>query len=360
MKLSSITIPVVILLLVAGVFFAGCSDSGSTTSETTATSVTTAAAAGALYRAGDIVKNPKSSANTGLLIIGYDAGTDKYERAYIYPNKDGSWGYRLDSTTSKVSRTSIEKVYTEKIKTVAVSSVPIGTPTTVATVATTLTTRTTTAVTTTATTLAVSAPRVKNIVPDHGKTGTTVVITELDGEYFRDGANVSLKKAGEDSIPATEISVVSPVLIKCKFVIPAGADTGYYSVVVTNPDKQYHEFKNGFNVLQGDTVVTTTTSSSSATPTAVTITQIQDSLVVTGCNAQYKPVSILGTNLTGASTMKLTGPSTITSTTYSATSSSLATGYFDLPNGNCGTYHVVLADSSGTVLVTSSDTLIIQ
>jgi hypothetical protein len=363
MKLSSIGIPVVLLLLVAGVFFAGCSDNSSaTTTATTATQgvITTVAAAGAQYSAGDIIKNPKSTANTGLLIIDYDAGTDMYERAYIYPNSDGSWGYRLDSKTAKVSRASIEKIYTEKVSTIVVSAVPIGTPTKAVTATATPTTKTTTVATTTATTAAVSAPKVTDITPYSGKTGTTVEITELEGQYFRDGANVSLKKSGEDSIVATDIDVESANLITCTFVIPSGTQTGYWSVVVTNTDGQYHEFQNGFTILQGDTTATTTTSTSTTSSDTVTITQIQDTLIVTGGGADYKPVSILGTNLTAASSMKLIGTNTYTSTTYSATAISMSTGYFDLPSGNKGTYHVTIYDSAGNLLATSSDTLTIQ
>ncbi len=39
-----------------------------------------------------------------MLIMGYDPATDMYERALIYPNADGSWGYRRNSNTEKASR----------------------------------------------------------------------------------------------------------------------------------------------------------------------------------------------------------------------------------------------------------------
>lgn len=346
-------IPVVILLLVAGVFFAGCSDnSGTTTSQTTAPSsvTTTAASASPLYSAGDIVKNPKSTANTGLLIIGYDAATDMYERAYIYPNKDGSWGYRLDSTTVKVSRATIEKVYTEKVKTVAVSAVPIGTPTTVPTVTVTHTTQATT-VATTETTAAQSGPKVSDIEPGTGKTGTTVTITELDGQYFRDGANVSLKKSGSATIAATNIDVSSSALIKCKFVIPSGAATGYYSVVVTNTDGQYYEFQNAFNVLQGDTTATTTTTSATGSASSlVTIYSASPSVMVTGGSAGYQNVIVTGTNLSSGTNMLLVGSKTITGTGYYSPNTQQAQASFDIPAGSTGTYTISVVDSSGTVL----------
>ena len=363
MKLSSIGIPLAIVLLVAGVFFAGCSDNSTTTSQTTASpaATTTVAAAGPLYSAGDIVKNPKSTANTGLLIIGYDAATDMYERAYIYPNKDGSWGYRLDSTTVKVSRATIEKVYTEKVKTVVVSAVPIGTPTTAATVAVTQTTKTTT-VATTETTAALSGPRVSDIEPGSGKTGTTVTITELDGQYFRDGANVSLKKSGAATIAATDIDVVSSVLIKCKFVIPSGAATGYYSAVVTNPDGQSYEFKNAFDIIQGDTVATTaTTSATGSTSSIVTLYSASPSVVTTGGGTGFQNIVVTGTNLTSGANMELVSSTlTLTGTGYYLPNTQQAQASFSFPAGSTGTYTISIVDSSGTVLGSITNGFVIQ
>ena len=346
-------IPLVIVLLVAGVFFAGCSDNGTTTSQTTASPgvTTTVAPAGPLYSAGDIVKNPKSTASAGILIIGYDAATDMYERAYIYPNKDESFGYRIDSTTAKVSRATIEKVYTEKVKTVAVSAVPIGTPTTAAIVTVTPTTVTAT-VATTETTEALSGPRVSDIEPDTGKTGTTVTITELDGQYFRDGANVSLKKSGADTIAATEIDVVTSVLIKCKFVIPSGAATGYYSVVVTNTDGQYYEFQNAFNILQGDTTATTTTTSATGSTSAiVTLYSASPDVVTTGGGTGFQNIVVTGTNLSSGSNMILVSSSqTLTGTGFYLPSTQQAQASFNFPSGSTGTYTLSIVDSSGNVL----------
>ncbi len=36
-----------------------------------------------------------------------------YERALIYPNADGSWGYRLNANTAKSSRTVMDRDYTK-------------------------------------------------------------------------------------------------------------------------------------------------------------------------------------------------------------------------------------------------------
>jgi len=364
MRTSAWVIVAVIALLVAGVFSAGCSDEGAKPGDVTATETVTSAGTttGALYTEGDIVRNPTSTLSTGLLIIGYDAGTDMYERATIFPFSDGSWGYRLDSKTSKISRASIEKVYTEKVGTVTVSSVQIGAPT-ITTVPPT-TTKATTAPTATETTASTTAPRILDIDPFIGTAGKTVTITDLKGSNFVSGATVALTKTGETSIDATDVSVSSATKITCKFVLPSSTEPGQWNVVVTNPDKQSVISANLFTIYKGTdttataTATTTTTTSSSA---AVTITQIQDTLLVTGGSADYKTVSILGTNLTTPTNMKLTGTSTtITATTYSVSSPTYATGYFNIPAGATGSFSVVLIDSSGTTLATSSGTLTIQ
>ena len=136
--------------------------------------VTPAASSGPLYSAGDILKNPKSSAGVGILIVSDDATTDTYKRALIYPNSDGSWGYRVDSRTENVGRATIEKVYTVKVTNIAVSAIPIGTPVTTSTPVPVATTESSTAVTTTATTSSTAAPGVTGITPNTGYTGTSV------------------------------------------------------------------------------------------------------------------------------------------------------------------------------------------
>jgi hypothetical protein len=253
-----------------------------------------------------------------------------------------------------------EKVNTVKVTSVEVSRVTIGQPV-VATpeiTYTPATTRTTSASTTTTVTTTTSyPPRIKNIDPDKGKTGTTVTLNSLDGEDFVNGATLSLTKAGT-TINATDVVFVSSIQLKGKFVIPADATTGYWDILVTNPDKQRHLYQNGFNILQGEASPSTTTTSSGSSA-KVTITQIQDTLLVTGGAASYKEVNILGTNLTAGANMQLTGPSTITSTAFTS-GSTTAKGFFNIPYGAVGSFYVTVVDSSGKVLATSPNTLTIQ
>ena len=346
-------------LLLFAVFVAGCSDEAATPPADVAPAVTTPS--GPLYGVGDLVKNPQSTAGTAVLIIRYDAASDKYERAYVYPNSDGSLGYRLDSKTDLIEREMIERTYTEKIRTVAVSSIPIGNTATPTATATYSATTVTTATTSTVTTTKGYAPKITGIEPDKGKTGTTVSITDLTGQNFVSAANVSLKK-GSSLIHATDI-VVTSTLITCKFAIPSDAALGYWSLVVTNPDKQSDTFQNAFNVLQGTATTTTTTSSSSSDPSAiVTITSIQTPLIVTGGADNFDTtVEVMGTNLTAGSKMKLIrSGSTLVSTWYNCPSTTRGQGKFFIPAGTVGNYNVAIYSSSDTELARSSNTLEIR
>ena len=113
------------LLLVFCAFFAGCSDE-SLPDET----VTTPAIPVAKYAEGDIVASSAGSASSyQYLILNYDAASDKYTRAFIEREADGTWGSRPSNRTDTSSRMVLEKAYPVKLGHIAVSSVPIATPT---------------------------------------------------------------------------------------------------------------------------------------------------------------------------------------------------------------------------------------
>jgi hypothetical protein len=79
------------ILLIFGVLITGCSDQAP--SDTIP--VTTTSASDIKYVAGDIIAKTASPTEKMLyLIINYEKGTDQYERAWVYKNTDGSWGYR--------------------------------------------------------------------------------------------------------------------------------------------------------------------------------------------------------------------------------------------------------------------------
>jgi hypothetical protein len=355
MRTSAWVIVAVITLLVAGVFCAGCSDDGAKPADVTATATVTSAGttSGALYAEGDIVRNPTSTLSTGLLIIGYDAGTDMYERATIFPFSDGSWGYRLDTKTSKISRASIEKTYTDKVGTVTVSSVRIGAPT-IATTVPTAATQATTAPTATETTASTTAPRILDIDPFIGTAGNTVTITNLKGSNFVSGATVALTKTGETSIDATDVSVSAGTKITCKFVLPSSTEPGQWNVVVTNPDKQSVTSANLFTIYKGTGATATATATSTTTTTSaaiLTISMLTPSDQFIGGIATSQIIDITGTNLSAGSKATLTqGSTTITSSSYDMVSYSARVA-MPIPAGApTGYYKFTILDSSNNVL----------
>jgi len=353
------------ILAFAGVLVAGCSDTADT-SDTQSSSVAAVATTETMtvkYSAGDIVKNPKSTGTSGLLILGYDAATDTYERAYIYPNTDGSWGYRLDTKTEKISRPTIENLYTEKAGSVEVSDIPIGKPTTATVTATTAATTVVTTATATETTASAAAPKITDMEPGKGATGTTVSITSLEGRNFVSGATVALKKSGETSIPATSVSVTSSELITCSIVIPSTAVTGFWDVVITNPDGQSYSWANGFIVTQGSTTATTTTTSTtgSSSSTIVTLYSPSPSVIYLGVTINSQEIDVMGTNLSAVTNLKLVSSSnTMTSTTYYASSNQEARAFFTIPSGSEGTYAIQAVDSSGNILGSMANALSIE
>jgi hypothetical protein len=85
---------------------------------------------------------------------------------------------------------------------------------------------------------------VTSIDPNHGPSGTTVVITDLHGTGFQDGATVRFNKTGRE-IYATNVVVLSENQITCEFPIPPGAN-GIWNITVTNPDFSWGQMLEGF------------------------------------------------------------------------------------------------------------------
>jgi hypothetical protein len=348
------TVPALIVLLALTIFMAGCSGPSSTPAaqpEVTGTAPT-AASTVPLYTAGDIVKNPKSTSAIGVLIISYNADTDMYTRALVYPNSDGSWGYRMDSTTESVSRATIEKLYTTKVTNKAVSSIQIGAPAKTATTAPGTTMNALTTVsgtgTTASTTTSVSTgnPSVSDITPDSGYTGTSVAITQLKGYNFADGATVQLVKSGSTSIPATSVSVVSVSDITCTFTIPSNATVGSWDVVVTNQNGYVGTYAHGFLVRQGSTTSMTTTTSASSTSTGIiTVTGISPSSVYSG----YQSFTITGTNFASGATatLKNSNYGFIQNSAIGDHTSTSMIVFFNIP-ASPGTWDVVVTNPDNT------------
>jgi hypothetical protein len=339
----TICVPCLVLLLVACLLIAGCqsSDSVNQTAQSGITAITTNG--GAQYTAGDIVRNPKSTATTAWLVIGYNPTSDTYERALIYPKTDGSWGYRTDSRTENADRTVMEKVYTEVLDNIPPSSVPLVTPTTIATEAPTPAPVAVTAVTTAVST----APKITKIIPDTGYAGTSVAISDLVGENFVTGIIVTLSHSGSSTVTATNVRVISNKSLICTFAIPSEATAGSWDVGVTNPDGQSDRYTNIFTVHRDASAVTTTTATSAGT---VPITYIDPSIGHTG----YSGYTITGSKFQSGATVKLqrSGYTDIEGTTVIVDSDTQLHCFFTIPTGDFGTWDIKVTNPDSTYGIT--------
>jgi len=324
-----------IVLILAGILLlavlsAGCSDNGQ--SGTNLTTVPTTALT-AKFTAGDIIAKTATSTDTFLLIVKYDAATDRYERALAYKKSDGSW-YRKDDRTEVTGRSVIERIYPAKVAhVVSLGEVPVVTLTAATTVPTV------TATTTTTTTY--PAPTVSSIIPNTGLAGTVVTIRSISGTNFRPGASVRLTNVTAPStIFGTSVTAQSASNITCIFSIPSGAIAGTWNVTVTNPDGQAAMLGNAFTIT--NTTTTTTTA-----PPSPTVSGITPSSSITGM--QINITNLAGSNLLNVTSVKLTksGQLDITATNISIVSSSQVTGTINLAGAASGQWNVFVSNSAG-------------
>ncbi len=115
------------------------------------------------------------------------------------------------------------------------------------------------------------APTVTGITPVKGDNSGSVTVTNLAGTGFINGATVKLNRAGQADIEATSVVTVSSTQITCILPI-TGAGTGYWNVIVTNPDFQTGTLPNGFMVTASPLPDFTSSVTSGAAPLAVSFT----------------------------------------------------------------------------------------
>jgi len=333
--------------LIVCVLIAGClNNSGSantTTKSPQANASQTVTTSIARYAAGDIVKSPTGASGTAWLVINYDPASDSYERAVIYRNTDGSWGYRVDTRTIKSKRTSMENAFPDKVTHVTVSSVSVKQPTVASTPV--ITYRPVGTVTTTVATA--KPPTINSMKPDEGNTGTLVSITGLSGSNFLNGATVKLARSGNQNISATNVVVVSLTQITCTFNLPSNATAGLWDVVVTNPNGLAGTYKNYFSIHTFTTTETTTVPVGGG----VGVTSIDPSFVATGGGQGFQRVTITGTNIQTTATIKLTkdDQSIIGTFPYCPSSSQeIMQISFNIPAGSVGLWNVVVTNSDGS------------
>ncbi len=338
---------IVLVVLFTSVLIAGCTNSAPANNSTVqTTAIATAPSTAALYRAGDIVRSPKTAEETGYLILKYDAGADSYERAFIYRNDDGSWGYRVDSESLTLPRPAFEKINTVKVAHVDPSGVSLKKPA--------VTTQPVTAVTSPGSAAATTPPgttktpgmkpQIKGITPESGIAGTSVSISDLKGDGFQNGASVILARSGSQNISATSVNTLSAKQLSCTFLLPANATIGIWDLLVINPDGQSAGYTNGFTVRANTNPTTATTTS----PTAgISITSIDPTNAYSG---NYYSFTLQGSNFKDGITCKLTksGKPNIPASTVQRTSDTQMQCFFAIPSGSMGAWNVVLENTDGT------------
>jgi hypothetical protein len=338
MQRSPIFVPGLVLLLVASILIAGCSipDTANTAAQTA-----TPTSTGPLYTAGDIVRNPSSTAATAWLVLGYDAASDTYERALIYQNADGSWGYRADDRTEKAKRPVMEKVYTEILTSKLPSSVPIVTPTIITPEETTGAGITATA---TPKTTVPTRPSITSITPDEGLAGLSVSVRNLAGDNFVAGTSVVLSRNGSTSITATGVRIVTNKSIICTFAIPSDAAVGAWDVTVRNPDGQSDTLPNFFIVHRDTSVLTTTSSIFSGT---VGITYIDPPFAISRGRYDF---TITGSKFQNGArvTLKKSGNPDIEADTVIPISDTQMRFIVNIPSGSMGFWDIVINNPDAT------------
>ena len=175
---------------------------------------------------------------------------------------------------------------------------------------------------------------VTGITPASWWVGSTAIISSLDGTGFVSGSAPKLNRSGQSDIPATNITVVSPTKITCNFAIPAGAITGQWNVVVTNPGGSSAMLANGFTI-----------NTALPPPTVTSITN------TTGYRGWPVIESITGTNFVSSSISKLnrTGSSDIPASMCTFVSPTQLICTYNLLGQNASppNYNVVVTNPDG-------------
>jgi len=323
------------LLLIITILIAGCSsDSADTPVSTTVTSTL----AGVKFVAGDIVAKTDLGGESQLYVItNYDASTDKYTRAWIYKNTDGSWGHFIDSRSEQASRILVEKAYPVKVAHVTVSSIPVVTPT-VAPVTTI--------------TYIGSSPVVQSISPTSGVKDGSVTMT-ITGKNFLTGATPTLISPGSAMVTGSATSVTSTSLTTTFNLY--GKDSGKYNVRVVNPDGRSDTLQNAFTIGAASPVL------SSIYPNTAELNETVDSFTLSGQNfaseSGVKVTFILGSVEIDCSSANALSSAKITCgpVKFSKSLNNAQTGVWDIKVLNIGDQSVT---ASQKFTLTNSTTIV--
>ena len=155
-------------------------------------------------------------------------------------------------------------------------------------------------------TVTLPAPAIIAITPSSGTNSGSVNVTDLAGTGFVGGAAVRLSKSGHTDINATAVVAVSASKVTCTFPI-AGAATGTWDVVLTNPDTQSAALFGGFTVEQAASIASIHPPSSPAINSVAVTVNGSDFAIGTGIKlSRSGQADIAGTGVTFISPSRLT------------------------------------------------------
>ncbi len=166
-------------------------------------------------------------------------------------------------------------------------------------------------------------PAPASVTPNTGANNGTVSVTDLAGTEFQPGAVITLEKAGEFSVAAQNVHVQSTLKITCDLPL-AGATTGAWNIVVTNPDGQAGTLANGFTITYPAPTVAAITPKAGLYNTTVHITDLG------------------GTGFQSGTTIKLvkSGQADISATNVTVVNPTLLTCDLDLSGAAAGAWDV--------------------
>jgi hypothetical protein len=94
-------------------------------------------------------------------------------------------------------------------------------------------------------------PEVTAISPVSAPNISTTSLIDIEGSNFITGATVILNRTGVPDIRGTDVTILSPTRITCRFDL-TGRPPGQYTVMVRNPDGQQGTLQRGFTIISAD------------------------------------------------------------------------------------------------------------
>lgn len=177
------------------------------------------------------------------------------------------------------------------------------------------------------------APTLTSVTPNSRPNTGVLEVTDLAGTGFQPEATVKLTRSGEAAIVATNVNVVSPTRITCRFDVFEAA-VGKWNVVLTNPDEQSATLAEAVTILAAPVL-----------PPTVARIEPRSATNTGPVNA----AGIFGANFRPGAAVRLTraGRPDIVATEVAVANPEKITCRFDLTGKAVGKWNVVVTNPDG-------------